>query len=303
MSKIYTFEELADSVELLEKKQPSFIIKLVLFVFLVMIGGGVWAYLGEIEITTKGTVIVQDISEKSIIRANSVVTVDKVLVRSGDKVRKDDILIKLNEGELIHTLEKLKGEMKYLNEKRDVLLNLKRDILTNQPNDKVATTELDKQIIILEEELSRNEQVLNQSSQEVNNIRAPRAGRVQLHSDLKSGETIESGDKLISIISKDDKRMKILLPPEEVGNLKVGDKIKYDFNIGNNNQKNGTVISVSPLPIFDEVSKNYVYELEGTIDNKTSKLLHVGMKGIATIVTDKEALWEFVLRKLGFINE
>ncbi|KXH79499.1 efflux RND transporter periplasmic adaptor subunit [Bacillus cereus] len=303
MSKIYTFEELADSVELLEKKQPSFIIKLVLFIFFVMIGGGFWIYLGEVEITTKGTVIVQDISEKIIIRADSAVTVDKILVRSGDKVRKGDILIKLNERELIHTQEKLKGEIKYLNEKRDVLLNLKRDILMNQPNDKVAITEFDKQIILLEEELSNNEQVLNQPLKEAKNIRAPHAGRIQFHSDLKSGETINSGDKLISIILKDDKRMKVLLPPEEIGNLKVGDKIKYDFNIGNNNQQSGTVISVSPLPIFDEVSKNYVYELEGTIDNKTSKLLHVGMNGIATIVTDKEALWEFVLRKLGFINE
>ena len=52
MSKMYSFEELTDSVELLEKP-PKFILLSLLVLFIFLIGFSIWALFGKVDIVSK----------------------------------------------------------------------------------------------------------------------------------------------------------------------------------------------------------------------------------------------------------
>ena len=58
MSKIYNLDQLTDSVELLEKT-PSFYYLVTRSSFLTLLGFIIWAYVGKVDIVSKGTAIVQ----------------------------------------------------------------------------------------------------------------------------------------------------------------------------------------------------------------------------------------------------
>lgn len=59
MNKVYTFEQLTDSVELLEKKPPRFINLFLGLLIAFLIGFCLWAYFGKIDIVSKGSAIIQ----------------------------------------------------------------------------------------------------------------------------------------------------------------------------------------------------------------------------------------------------
>ena len=58
MNKIYSFKELTDSIELLEKKPLALLLGCLAF-FYCFLGVLIWIYLGRMEIVSKGTAIVQ----------------------------------------------------------------------------------------------------------------------------------------------------------------------------------------------------------------------------------------------------
>lgn len=62
------------------------------------------------------------------------------------------------------------------------------------------------------------------------------------------------------------------------------------------------VTYVSAYPSFDKNKKEYMYELEATIDTKDLQELHTGMIGRASVITGEEPVWKFILRKLDFIS-
>ncbi len=78
MSKIYSFDQLTDSVELLERKPPRFIAVLICFLFLSFIVFLIWAFVGKIDIVSKGTATIQGKSDISISRVQVTGTIDTV---------------------------------------------------------------------------------------------------------------------------------------------------------------------------------------------------------------------------------
>ncbi|PFP66538.1 hemolysin D, partial [Bacillus cereus] len=84
---------------------------------------------------------------------------------------------------------------------------------------------------------------------------------------------------------------------------KKGDKVQYSFKLKKTDKQMGKVTYISAQPIFDKDSKDYVYELEATIDTKELYDLNTGMVGSASIVTGEEPIWKFILRKLDFISQ
>ncbi|PDY85337.1 HlyD family efflux transporter periplasmic adaptor subunit [Bacillus toyonensis] len=436
MSKIYSFDQLTDSVELLERKPPRFIFGLLCFLFVGLLGFTIWAYVGKFDIVSKGTAMVQGKLDVSVSRTQIAGIVDTISFQSGDEVKKGDILVQLkNQGlvdkqnqldQIVKHLEKQKGMLEQLknsikshkssfsdevdikikeeykgyeqgyqslyNEKdneikviegsklsneedgvlqglivekenidREIelikkqkarekileeqkeLLNDKVDYLESQKNsvekriqqrtdtlnnarNKVNITKEGKQeqkqdvlkqykenaIISVNQRIQSLEQDLFVKKQELDGfhnqsettaIRAKIDGIVQFTSIIQQGDLIDPGQEIVSIVpKKNEKKVKILLPAQEIKRIKKGDKVQYSFKLEKTDKQMGKVTYISANPIFDKESKVYVYELEATIDTGEIYELHTGMISRVSVVVGEEPVWKFILRKLDFIS-
>ncbi|HCF55643.1 MAG TPA: hemolysin D [Bacillus sp. (in: Bacteria)] len=436
MSKIYSFDQLTDSVELLEKKPPRFISVLVCFLCISLLGFMIWAYVGKLDIVSKGTAMIQGKSEVSVYRNQIAGIVESVSVRSGDEVKKGDTLVQLKNQELTNKQNQLNQIVKHLEENKGMLEQLKKSIQSHNPsfsdevdkkireeykayeqkfktlqtekeneieviagskisneqddvlqgliadqenirsemksiekqkmkesileeqkqllNDKVeslksqqnsiekriqqrkdtlesdrkkvdVTTEgkqeqkknalnqyredavisVNQRIESLEQEIFVKKQELDglHNQHETMIIKATQNGSVQFPSILQPGDLIDSGQEIVSVIPKGaEKKVKILLSAQEVKGIEKGDKVQYSFKLKKTDKQMGKVTYISAQPIFDKDSKEYVYELEATIDIKELYDLNTGMVGKASIMTGEEPIWKFILRKLDFIS-
>lgn len=436
MSKIYSFDQLTDSVELLERRPPRFIAGLLVFLLMSLVTFLIWAYVSRIDIVSKGTAMVQGKSDVSVTRTQIVGLVDTVNVKSGSEVKKGDILLQLKNQELTdkqnqsdkivqhlekqkEMLEQLKESIqshkssfpddvdkkireeyqaydqryqsiqnendneikaiensKFSNEQDEVLQGLiaekeniqreidtiekqktKENILEEQKqimNDKIGNLEsqqnsvekriqqrketlehertkvdvtkegkqekkkdalnqykeetmisVNQRIQSLEQELFIKKQELDglRHQNETTIIKAQKDGIVQFPSILQQGDLINPGQEIVSIIPKEEqKKVRILLPAQEIKGIKKGDKVQYSFKLQKTDKQMGQVTYVSAYPTFDKNTKGYMYELEATIDTKDLQELHTGMIGRASVITGEEPVWKLILRKLDFIS-
>ncbi|PGC10617.1 HlyD family efflux transporter periplasmic adaptor subunit [Bacillus wiedmannii] len=144
MSKIYSFDQLTDSVELLEKKPPRFIAGLLFFLTLSLLVFIIWAYIGTLDTVSKGTAIVQGKSDVSASRSQIVGTVDTVFVQSGDEVKIGDSLIQLKNQELVDKHNQVDQIVKHLDKQKGMLEELKKSIQFHKSS---FSNEVDKKII------------------------------------------------------------------------------------------------------------------------------------------------------------
>lgn len=128
MSKIYSFDQLTDSVELLEKKPPRFISVLICFLCISLLGFMIWAYVGKLDIVSKGTAMIQGKSEVSVSRNQIGGIVESVSVQSDDEVKKGDTLIQLKNQELTNKQNQLNEIVKHLEGNKGMFEQLKKSI-------------------------------------------------------------------------------------------------------------------------------------------------------------------------------
>ncbi|MGG3043151.1 HlyD family efflux transporter periplasmic adaptor subunit [Bacillus anthracis] len=436
MSKIYSFDQLTDSVELLERKPPRFIAGLLVFLLMSLFTFLIWAYVSRVDIVSKGTAMIHGKSDISVSRTQIVGVVDTVNVKSGNEVKKGDILLQLKNQELtdkqnqmnqiVQHLEKQKGMLeqlkesirshkssfpddvdkkireeyqaydqryqsiqndndnemkkiensKFSNEQDEVLQGLiaekeniqreidtiekqktKENIVEDQKqvmNDKIGNLESqqnsvekriqqrkesleherkkvdvtkegkqeqrkdalnqykDESMISVNQRIQSLEQELFIKRQELDGLRhqnetaiikAQKDGIVQFPSILQQGDLINPGQEIVSIIPKEEqKKVRILLPAQEIKGIKKGDKVQYSFKLQKTDKQVGQITYVSAYPTFDKDTKGYMYELEATIDTKDLQELHTGMIGRVSVITGEEPVWKFILRKLDFIS-
>lgn len=436
MSKIYSFDQLTDSVELLERKPPRFIAGLLVFLLMSLFTFLIWAYVSRVDIVSKGTAMIQGKSDISVSRTQIVGVVDTINVKSGNEVKKGDILLQLKNQELIDKqnqidqivqhLEKQKGMLeqlkesirshkssfpddvdkkireeyqaydqryqsiqnendneikkiensKFSNEQDEILQGLiaereniqreidtiekqktKENIVEDQKqvmNDKKGNLESqqnsvekriqqrketlehertkidvtkegkqeqkkdalnqykDESMISVNQRIQSLEQELFIKRQELDGLRhqnetaiikAQKDGIVQFPSILQQGDLINPGQEIVSIIPKEEqKKVRILLPAQEIKGIKKGDKVQYSFKLQKTDKQMGQITYVSAYPTFDKDTKGYMYELEATIDTKDLQELHTGMIGRVSVITGEEPVWKFILRKLDFIS-
>lgn len=437
MSKIYSFDQLTDSVELLERKPPRFIAGLLGFLFIALLGFIIWAYFGKLDIVSKGTAIIQSKSTISVSRAQVAGTVETVAVKSGDEVKKGDTLIQLKNSELVNKENQLDQIVQHLEKQKEMLEQLKQSIqshkhaflnevdtkikeefkayeqayqtLQNEKENEIESithskiadeqdsdlqgliaekeniereiqtikkqrkregspeeqqqllddktdslksqqTSVEKQIqqrkktlegdrkkidvtkdrkqkekqnalnqyrenmvISVNQRIQSLEQEIFMKKQEITalhdqnqttTMKAQKDGIVQFPSIIQQGDLVDPGQEMVSIIPKEEeKKVKILLPAEEIKDIKKGDKVQYSFKLKKNDKQIGKVTYISANPIFDKDTKTYMYELEATINTKELSELHIGMVGSSSVVIDEEPIWRVLLRKLDFISD
>ncbi|PEY62960.1 HlyD family efflux transporter periplasmic adaptor subunit [Bacillus cereus] len=168
MSKIYSFDQLTDSVELLEKKPPRFITGLLCFLCISLFGFMIWAYAGKVDIVSKGTAIIQNQSDISVSRTQIPGVVDTVSVKSGDAVKKGDTLLQLKNQESMDKQNQMDQIVKHLEGQKEMLEQLKKSIQSHKLS---FTNEVDKKI---KEEFKAYEQgyqsLQNEKENEINVI-------------------------------------------------------------------------------------------------------------------------------------
>ncbi|MGH1087345.1 HlyD family efflux transporter periplasmic adaptor subunit [Bacillus paranthracis] len=436
MSKIYSFDQLTDSVELLERKPPRFIAGLVGFLLIALFGFIIWAYFGKLDIVSKGIATIQGKSAISVSRAQMTGNVEDVAVKIGDEVKKGDTLIQLKNSELVDKENQANQIVQHLEKQKEMLEQLKQSVQSHKPafsnevdtkikeefkayeqayrtlqnekeneielisnskisdehdstlqgliaekenierdiqsikkqrkredslkeqqqllddkadslkfqqisvekqiqqrkeilesdRKKIDITKVGKQkekkdalnqyrentVISVNQRIQSLEQEIFMKKQEVTSllqqnqtttIKAQKDGIVQFPSIIQKGDLIDPGQEIVFIIPKEEeKKVKILLPADEIRDIKKGDKVQYSFKLKDTDKQTGTLTYISTHPTFDKDSKSYVYELEASIDTKKSKELHVGMIDKASIVTGEEKIWRLILKKLGFIS-
>ncbi|MDM5372717.1 HlyD family efflux transporter periplasmic adaptor subunit [Bacillus bombysepticus] len=230
-------------------------------------------------------------------------TLDKEQQLLEDKIQSlesQQTSVKKREGQRKSTLE---GERKKVETVKEGKQKEKQYVLDQYKESTIIS--VNQRITSLEQEIFVKKQEVNglHNQNEATVIKAKKDGVVQLPFSIQSGDLIDLGQEIISIVPKEDeKKVKILLSAQEVENIKKGDKIQYSFKLKNTDKQIGTVTYISAHPILDKDSKTYMYELEATIDTKELKVLHIGMVGRASVVTGEEPIWKFILRKLDFIS-
>ncbi|WP_214785069.1 HlyD family efflux transporter periplasmic adaptor subunit [Exiguobacterium sp. S3] len=134
MSKIYSIEELTDSVELLEKKPPRFITFFLLFLLLILLIFLLWAFTGNFDVASKGTAFVQGQSGVGIVKSQVAGTIQEFKVKPGDKVEKGDVLLQIYNSDLKTQISQTNETIKKLEIQVDDLTLLRDNVETLNDN-------------------------------------------------------------------------------------------------------------------------------------------------------------------------
>ena len=134
MNKIYSLDQLTDSVELLEKKPPRFIAILLGFLGCIFIGCMIWVWIGTIDIVSKGTAIIQEKDSPNTLRLPMTGTVENITVKDGQEVKQGDILLQLKNIELDSKQQQIEQVVQQKEEQKKMLEELKQSIQAHQPS-------------------------------------------------------------------------------------------------------------------------------------------------------------------------
>jgi len=118
---IMNFNELSDSKEMLEGKEPNFIIFFIYFVLIIFVIAFIWMWIGEIDIVVKASGMVRPASNISIIRNATGGNIQTINYVNTKEVEKGDILysldislLNLKYNSLLEEKRRLEKELKLL---------------------------------------------------------------------------------------------------------------------------------------------------------------------------------------------
>ena len=184
--------------------------------------------------------------------------VEKIYFQEGQRVKKGDLLISLNDEESRAQLEKLTFSKKLYedNEYRQKIL-LEREAISREEYE-IALTELrtsEADIKLLEVQINKAQ------------IRAPFNGIVGLR-NISEGSYITPSTSIVNIYNIDPAKIEFSIPARYAGLLGVGDKIYFDLD-GTIEQYEGTIYALEPL--IDPATRTL--RLRATAPNENNKIL------------------------------
>ncbi|MCK4259099.1 MAG: HlyD family efflux transporter periplasmic adaptor subunit [Halanaerobiales bacterium] len=92
--KIINLKDLSDSKEMLEAKEPNFIVIIIYFILILIIGLFTWMWFGELDITIKALGILRPAEKISVLRNINGGKLNEIHYYEGKLVKKSDILYK-----------------------------------------------------------------------------------------------------------------------------------------------------------------------------------------------------------------
>ncbi|WP_414978942.1 HlyD family efflux transporter periplasmic adaptor subunit [Bacillus sp. (in: firmicutes)] len=129
---MYSFDQLTDSVELLEKRPPRFIAILLWFLFSVLLGCLVWAWVGTMDVVSKGTAIIQEDSDVYTVRLPLGGHIENIMITNGAEVKKDDLLLQLKNPNIDIKQQQIEQIVSQKEEQKKMLEQLKQSIKVHQ---------------------------------------------------------------------------------------------------------------------------------------------------------------------------
>lgn len=149
---------------------------------------------------------------------------------------------------------------------------------------------------------------------ELNNVKASIEGTIQVIKNFNSGDYIPAGVEVLKIIpdSGIDYRMEIIIQNKDIGHVKTGQKVKYQFPAlfdKEYGRLEGIILKIPSDAVTgrDQSTASPVYKVEGSINrtcifNKDGKTVQIkpGMVCDARIVIGKKRILDYVLEKLDF---
>ncbi len=162
------------------------------------------------------------------------------------------------------------------------------------------------QIEELDAQIERTEEQLRHGT-----VRAEQSGVLNAASAIVAGDVITSGSVLATIIPVDESEFKvqIYVSSADMGNLKVGDEIKYNISALPSNQYgtvSGKVLSISQDALVQDGQYSGYFLVEGSIgnaelndkDGNVGKIA-IGMQTEAKIVTQTKTIIRYLLEKIN----
>jgi len=141
-------------------------------------------------------------------------------------------------------------------------------------------------------------------------IHAPIAGMVHMVKELNSGDIVQPGEELLSIIPVNESmyKMSIAVPNHEIGQIAVGQEVDMNFHAFPKQSFGslvGTVQSISTDSTIQQDGRSY-YTVEASISNTPlvnrkgeNGELRVGMTAEAYVVTDSKKIIHYLLEKIN----
>ncbi|MFZ6689632.1 efflux RND transporter periplasmic adaptor subunit [Undibacterium sp. SXout11W] len=199
--------------------------------------------------------------------------VREVLFKSGQNVKRGDLLIQLNADSDIAQLRALEAAAELS------ATVLKRD-QAQLAAEGVSQAQVDADAADLK---SKRAQVAQQTANvEKKSIRAPFNGRLGI-TTVNPGQYINTGDKLVTLQTIDPVYIDFFVPQKQISSLKIGQNLKISSDAFAGQDFAGQVSSINPK--IDTASRNV--QVQATLSNQKQLLLPGMFANVALDVGDK----------------
>lgn len=215
--------------------------------------------------------------------------VEKVHVESGDRVKKGQVLLSLQDLQgWRRALERKEIRHRYLGEKLKRLEKLRRQ--GAEAGMTVAETELEHKTLGVEiQALRENSSLLT--------LKAPFDGVITSRM-AKRGQSVFVGTPLLALASMGRKVVECSIPESRVASLKVGQSVAIKSNMFNYLRYDVYGGKVSAFDRYGVKEKDGVtFEATIALDDESSKALKVGTTARCEIIVDRTPLYLLVLER------
>ena len=164
--------------------------------------------------------------------------------------------------------------------------------------DKQKLPSLNGQISLLQKEISEGE------------LKASTNGTLYIPSDVEVGMVLSAGQPIAQVISDSQSfEIKLAIPNDKIGNVKLEDGVKYSFPAFPYAQYgflNGKITQIDVTSTTNEKTGLSYYQVTGSLNKSTISNfqgqegdIKLGMSCQAKIVSQKERMLYFILNKMG----
>jgi membrane fusion protein (multidrug efflux system) len=188
--------------------------------------------------------------DKTIISSEVSATVNKIYVRSGDYVKKNQILAELDKVELKGAVDQIRAQLataKAQFELNKIKLEKNKELYSQGFISKIAYDELRTNYQAALEKINEQNAALKKVEKQLSNsiIRAPFAGYVYQR-NIENGQLVNQNTQMFAIASLDKLQIVAYVNAMQINQIKIGQEVR--FNIGSSKAYyTGHVSEVNPV--------------------------------------------------------